>query len=312
MVIGTFQLKTRAALLAGSCLLGGMAATAQVAGAPRAVAVTQAWPATPDGAPPLPQGTPRSWAELAVNCEVGIIDGTDRPPLRYLQRKVDAKGDVTREIIESKDGNVARLVERDGEPITAAEDAAERDRLNGDIALPGQFMKHRRRDGELRADVVQLMRLLPQAMSNIFTPGQPQLKDVEGRQVVLDFHPDPAFHPPTMFADVLTGFDGRVWIDAQSHCVRRIQGHVLKPVNIGFGFVVKLFPGGTLKLEQKPTVDGRWVYSQMEEHLTARVLLVKTIPENAAITSWDFRPMASLLPYQDAIRLLLATPVPLH
>jgi hypothetical protein len=54
------------------------------------------------------------------------------------------------------------------------------------------------------------------------------------------------------------------------------------------------------------------VYSHLDEHLTTRVLMVKTLPENAAITSWDFQPMASLLPYQDAIRTLLAMPIPLR
>jgi hypothetical protein len=259
-----------------------------------------------------PQGTANSWAEAAVRNELKVIGKEGELPLRFRQRKVDAKGDTTREIIESKDGNVGRLVERNGQPLTAAEDEDERNRLATDIASPDDFMRHKKRDNATRDDVMQLVRLMPQAMIYSYTTGQPQTNGQSGREVVLDFHPNPAFHPPTMYSEMLTGLEGRVWIDAQSSCITRIEAHVLRPVNFGFGIVAKIFPGGTVELEQTHAVGDRWVYSHVDEHLTARVLLVKTVPENAAITSWNFRPMNALLPYQDAIRLLLAMPVALR
>jgi hypothetical protein len=309
MALQTFHLRGTVVGLAGICLLAGLAVPGDAIGAQRPAVAN----ATPGQAiPELPEGTPRSWAEAAVRIELGVIDADGKVPLRYRQRKIDAKGDTTREIIESKEGNVARLVERNGQPITAAEDAAERARLMADVASPDDFIKHHKRDSARREDVLQIVRMLPQAMIYSYVPGQPQPKGANGQQVVIDFHPDPAFRPPTMYAELLTGFEGRVWIDAQSHCMTRIEGRVLHPVNFGFGIVAKIFPGGTVELEQTHATGDRWVYSHLDEHLTARVLMVKTLPENAAITSWDFRPMPSLLSYQDGIRLLLAMPVPLR
>jgi hypothetical protein len=309
MAVQTFQLKAQVPWLAGVCLLTGLAIPGRVASAQQPAAVS----AIPEQAiPGQPEGTPRSWAEDAVRNEFSIIDIEGKIPLQYRQRKIDAKGDTTREIIESKEGNVARLVERNGQPITAAEDVAERDRLEADIASPDHFIKHRKRDSEARDNAMQLVRMLPQAMIYSYAPGQPQPKGADGQQVALDFHPDPTFRPPTMFADVLTGLEGRVWIDAQSHCMTRIEAHVLHPVNIGFGLVARIFPGGTVELEQTHAAGDRWVYSHLDEHLTARVLMVKTYPENAAITSWDFQPMPSLLSYKDGTRLLLALPIPLR
>jgi hypothetical protein len=308
MALQTFQFKAQVSWLAGACLLAGLTMPGQVAGAQQPAVVS----AIPEHAiAGQPEGTPRSWAEAAIRNELSIIDAEDKVPLRYRQRKVDAKGDITREIIESKDGNVARLVERNGEPITAAEDAAELDRLKEDIAAPYDFIKHHRRDSETRDEAMKLVLLLPQAMIYSYAPGQPQQKGADGQQVVLDFHPDPTFRPPTMFADMLTGLEGRVWIDSRSRCMTRTEAQVLHPVNIGFGFVAKIFPGGTVELEQTHASGDRWVYSHLDEHLTARVLMVKTLPENAAITSWDFRPMPSL-PYQDALRALLAMTIPLR
>jgi hypothetical protein len=77
---------------------------------------------------------------------------------------------------------------------------------------------------------------------------------------------------------------------------------VLRPVNMGFGILAKIYPGGTLALDQTNLGGDHWVYSHLDEHLTARVLMVKNYPEDNVITSWDFRPMPALLSYQDAIR----------
>jgi hypothetical protein len=260
----------------------------------------------------VPEGTPGGWAEAAVRNELKVIAKEGQVALRYRQRKVDAKGDTTREVIESKDGNVARLVERNGQPLTADEDAAERDRLGADISSPDDFFRHEKRENANQEEVMQLVRLMPQAMIYSYAPGAPQTNVQQGQEVVLDFHPNPAFRPPTMYAEMLTGLEGRVWIDARSQCIRRVEAHVLRPVNFGFGVLAKIFPGGTVELEQTHAAGDRWVYSHVAENLTARVLMVRTVPENAAVTSWDFRPMASPLPYQDAIRTLLSMSVPVH
>ena len=298
----TFTLKNRVAWTAGVCLL----ASVGTAGT-QPPAKVGPWPA--QVSTELPAGTPQSWADDAVHNEIRVIESADKVPLRYRQRKVGAKGDTTREIIVSRDGNVARLVERDGQPITAAEDADERARLTEDLDSPDDFLKHHHRDTEMRDSVIKLVNMMPQAMLYSYAPGQPQPKDAEGLQVVIDFHPNPAFHPPTMFADALTGMEGRAWIDARSHYITRIEARVLHPVYMGFGILAKIYPGGTLEFEQTNIGGDQWVYSHLDEHLTARLLMVKNYPENTVITSWDFRPMPSLLSFQDGIRMLLAMSV---
>jgi hypothetical protein len=260
----------------------------------------------------LPAGTPLSWAEDAARNELKVVDAADTTPLRYRQRKVGAKGDTTREVVESEDGNVARLVERNGQPITAEEDAAERARLMDEIQSPDTFFSHRRRDHNVRDTAMKLVALMPDAMIYSYAPGQPQTKNADGLQVVLDFHPNPAFHPPTMAAEALTGLEGRVWIDERTHYITRIEARVLHAVDMGFGLLAKIYPGGTIELEQTHIAGDRWGYAHFDEHLTARVLMVKTMPENTVITSWDFRPMASLVSYEDGARLLLEMPIPLR
>lgn len=277
----------RATCVAILCLLAGVAAIAQQ---------------------PLPAGTPRSWAEAAAQNELSVISENTSLPLRYRVRKVDAKGDTTREVIETREGAVARLVERNGQPLTTAEDAAERQRLQDELASPSEFLKHRKRDNITRRDSIELVRLLPQSMINTYTPGQPQPPGATSPQVVLDFRPDPEFRPPTMLADVLTGFAGRVWIDSRSRRMTRIEAHVLHPVNFGWGIVGKIYPGGTIELEQANPSGDRWIYSHVDAHLTVRVV-VRTVPMNDRMTATDFRPLPTPVSFEQGIRMLLSMPV---
>ncbi len=260
---------------------------------------------------PLPAGDPHTWAEAATQVELSIIQSEGSFPLRYRVRKVDTKGDTTREVIETKQGTVARLVERNGQPLTAEQDAAERQRLNDQIASPDDFLRHHKRDRSTEDYSMQMVRLLPQAMLYSYAPGQPQPAGSTSPQVVLDYRPNPSFKPPTMLADILTGIEGRVWIDAQSHVMTRIEGRILHPVNFGFGILAKLYPGGTLEFEQVRVSGDRWAYRHLEEHVTVREMMVKTAPMNVQMTSTDFRLMPALLNYQDAIRQLLAMNLPL-
>lgn len=268
-------------------------------------------PAQNQPATTLPSEPPRFWIEQAATNEVHIIDADGTFPLRYRQRKIDAKGDTTREIIESRDGSVARLIERNGQPITAAEDTSERQRLTDSLSSPSDFIKHHKRDSAMRSDVMNLVRLMPQAMIYTYVPGQPQFPGATSKQIVIDFQPDPKFKPPTLFSGVLTGLAGRFWIDQQTHQLTRGEAHVLHDVDFGWGILGSVHRGGRVAFEQTDAGNGRWVYSHLEEQLTFRVL-VKTLPENAVMTNSDFHQMPAMLPYQEAIRVLLAMSIPLR
>jgi hypothetical protein len=255
---------------------------------------------------------PVSWIEAAAKNEASIIQNQGTTSACYRVRKVDAKGDTTREVIESRQGSVARLVERDGKPITAAEDAAERDRLQATLADPEGFLRHHKRDSTSRDNALELVRLMPTAMIYSYAPGQPQPKGAQNRQIVIDFHPNPTFHPPTMLADLLTGLAGRFWIDSKTQRLTRAEASVLHPVNFGWGIVGRIFPGGTIAFEQADAGGDRWVYSHLDQHLTVRELMVKTVAVNAEMNAWDFHVLPNPVSFQDAIRMLLAEKIPLR
>jgi hypothetical protein len=271
----------------------------------------QAGSALADSQQHMPPGTPNSWVEAAVRSELALMQ-EEHHPMRYLIRVADRKGDKTREVIESAQGNVARLIQRDGKPITATEDAAERTRLNDILASPDDFLKHQEHNSAARIYAIQLIKLLPQAGLYTYAPGQPQPQGVTSPQVVIDFRPNPAFHPPTMMAELLTGLKGRVWIDARSGTMTRIEGEVLRPVNFGWGVVARIYAGGHVEFEQTCVEGKRWIYSHLDEDLTVREMMLRTVNDKTKMSTWNFQLLPSPMSFQDAVHTLLAEQIPLQ
>ena len=81
----------------------------------------------------------------------------------YRQHKVDPKGSTVKQIVETKDGDVARLIEKDGKPLPPEEEQAEIDRLNNLLAHP-EVQEHRhKKEQEDSARGDEMVRMLPDA-----------------------------------------------------------------------------------------------------------------------------------------------------
>jgi hypothetical protein len=255
-------------------------------------------------------------AEDAVANEVKLVQ-FDRTYLRYRTHVKDAKGDVIRDVIESKDGTVARVILRDNRALTPEEDARERDRLQAMLDSPDDFAKHIQKDRTGKKLATDLMKLLPQAMVFSYPPSQPQRNDKPSgapEELVLDFKPNSAWSPPTMASQALTGIEGRCWIDARTHNLIRLDADLFQPVNFGFGVLAHLYPGGKFLLEQQPVgdqhgVDSRWIANHFIERVTVRAMMVKTLKENIDLIASAFSPIPEM-GYREAIRMLLDTPLP--
>ncbi|MEO6802349.1 MAG: hypothetical protein ABI197_03780 [Granulicella sp.] len=281
--------------VAGALLLPGFRAIAQGAGnAPTSRA-------------------PRDWAVDVANNELAALQHSDIY-LRYRMHVVDQKGDQVRDVIETKEGTVARLILRDGRPLTAEQDAAERERLSGMIDSPDLYMKHVKSGAEGKKLAADMIRLMPDAMIYSYVPGQPQEGHDEGSgKVVLDYHPNPKWSAPSTISEALTGLEGRMWIDVKTHNLLRMEGQIFKPINFGWGMLARIYPGGKVSLEQTPVGGGqRWIYTHFTEDVTVRAMMVKTLHVHTQVDAYDFQILPKVLSYQEAIRQLLATPLPTH
>jgi hypothetical protein len=252
---------------------------------------------------------PRSWAiDAAANELLALHHNVSY--LRYRMHAINDKGDQTRDMIESKDGTVARLILRDGKPLTEEQDKAERARLNDMLASPAAFAKHIKNGDTEKKIADTLVPLMPDAMLYSYTPGQPQTGNNGGAlQIVLDYKPNPKFSAPNTEAEALTGLEGRIWIDAKSHYLVRMEGTIFHPVNFGWGMLAHIYPGGKLVLDQTNAGNNRWIFTNFSMKLSVRALMVKTLNVHSDVQSSNFQTLGPIS-YQDAIHLLLDTPLP--
>ena len=260
-------------------------------------------------APQLDKIPPRNWAvdSVAKSLENLHHEGSY---IRYRIHIVDAKGDRVRDIIESRDGTVARLILRDGKPLTPEQDKAERERLNDMLADPEAFAKHAKGDQSGKKIADSLIRLMPDAMNYSYVPGQPQTGKNPGiTEVVVDFEPNPKFHPPSTTAEALTGLKGRAWVDPKSKQILRMEGTIFKAVNFGWGVLAHIYPGGKLAYEQVDVGNGRWCYSRFTERISVRALMVKSLNISIDVDSSAFQ-VVPAMSYQEAVHMLLDTPLP--
>jgi hypothetical protein len=251
----------------------------------------------------------RSWAVDAAANELVALHHKDSY-LRYRMRTVNEKGEQVRDIIESKDGTVARLTMKDGKPLTEEQDKWERQRLNDMLASPSAYFKHVRNGESERKMADRLVPLMPDAALYSYTPGQPQTGTNGGAlEVVIDYKPNPKFAPPNTEAEALTGLEGRIWIDAKTHYLVRMEGTVSQGVNFGWGMLAHIYPGGKLDLNQTDAGQNRWIFTSFSMQLSVRALMVKTLNVKSHVEASDVRAIAPMS-YQDAIHLLLDTPLP--
>ena len=260
-------------------------------------------------APHLDQVPPRTWA---VDCTTKALENLHHQGsfLRFRMHLVDAKGDRVRDVIESRDGTVARLILRDGKSLTSEQDSAERERLEDMLSDPSGFAKHVKNDESGKKIADSLIKLMPDAMIYTYVPGQPQTGKRPGlTEVVIDFGPNPKFNPPSTTAEALTGLRGRAWVDIQTKQIIRMEGTIFKGVNFGWGMLAHIYPGGKLVYEQADAGNGRWIYSHFTERISIRALMVKSLTIATDVDASDFHQIPSMS-YQDAVRLLLNTPLP--
>ena len=250
----------------------------------------------------------RQWAADAAANELKVID-YHAPYLRYRIHVRDAKGDQVRDVIQSRDGFVARIILKEGKPISAEDDALERQRLEDMLESPAAYAKHVKGDSTGKKMAVEIISQVPDAMLFTYVPGQPQRPGPHpAPEVVIDLEPNPAYHSPTMAGGALTGLKGRAWIDSRSHYITRMEVHIFQPVSLGL-VVAKIYPGGELLFEQAEVAPGRWLFTHFKEDLTIRAMLVKVIKENSELSGSQHTEIPPMT-YQQAIHILLDTPLP--
>src|SRR5271163_287262 len=252
--------------------------------------------------PQAPEDAAVDPVALVRNASWNELHSSGAPsPVRYKLRKQDAKSITTKEIVETKDGEVARLIAKNDQPLTPAENQAELARLNNLLAHP-EVQEHRhKREQEDSGREDEMVKLLPDAFLYTYlgmTAGP------NGPAYRLSFEPNPNFHPPDREGEVYHGMEGELRIDQAQERIVRLDAHLIGDVNFGWGILGKLYKGGSLTIEQSDVGHRHWETTLMKLNLTGMALMIKPLSYQTTETATDFQPVPLNMSYQDAIHLL--------
>jgi hypothetical protein len=219
-------------------------------------------------------------------------------PMRYRLRKTSPRLTSTKEIAETGDGDVARLVAINDQPLSPASEQQERARLDALTADPSRQRHRKQSEDSDSALVLKLLRMLPTAFVYEYA-------GVTGNGAErFTFKPNPAFSPPDMESQALTSMTGELWIDPKAERVTRLEGHLQADTDYGWGVLGKLDKGGWVVIDQADVGGNQWRIVRFQMKMTLRILF-RTRVSDATEEMTRYTPLPRM-DYRQAIRLLRA------
>lgn len=195
-----------------------------------------------------------------------------------------------------KGNRIRRLIEKDGKPLTAKQQADEDKNVQKRVAeIEKEIAKKEARtvsqsktgtpdEDNRRISIAEVLRA-----SSLVNPRRERFR---GREVVVfDFEPNPAFDfkNAKSFLKFFGKTAGVMWIDEQDKQVARLEAVLFDSFKIGGGLLANLKKGASFALEQERVNDEIWLPSVTDINLSVKVLLVKGINVNQIIKSYDYR-----------------------
>jgi hypothetical protein len=243
----------------------------------------------------------------ALATELRAAQDTNHP-MRYQLRKSTPRLTSTKEILETKDGDVARLVSLFDKPLSEADEQTEEARLNALLSDPS-LQKHRKQgeEGDM-AIVLRLLRMLPDAFLYTYTGA---VAGPAGTVEKFNFRPNPNFNPPDFETQALTALTGVLSIDATQERVTRLEGHLEQDTDYGLGILGKLDKGGSIVIEQADVGEKQWRIARFKMQMNLRILF-KTKNIDTAEEMTQYSPVPVNIDYRQAIQMLRAGPAGAH
>jgi hypothetical protein len=251
----------------------------------------------------LTPGESKALVKRALAAESRAAGDTSHP-MRYRLRKSTPRLTTTKEILETRDGAVARLVAINDQPLSRLDEQKEQARLDLLLSDPSRQRHRKQAEDEDAARANKVLRALPDAFLYRF---EASTVGPAGTVDKFSFKPNPNFDPPDLETEVLTAMTGEIWIDAAQQRVTRLEGHLQQDVDIGWGIVARLNKGGWIVIEQADVGDHQWRIVHLKMQMNGRVLF-KTKAFDTVEDGSQFAPVAFGLSYQQAVRMLRTGP----
>jgi hypothetical protein len=220
--------------------------------------------------------------------------------MRYQLRKTSPRLTTTKAIVETREGDVARLLSVNDSPLSPADEQIEQARLDALTANPS-LQRHRKQSEDSDTGIVlKLLRMLPNAFLYQYAGAG---MGPAGKVEKFSFRPNPKFDPPDFETQALTALSGEIWIDAAQERVTRLEGHLVQDTDYGWGILGKLNKGGWVVLEQADVGGRQWRIVHVQMQMTMRIVFkTKIFDTNEQMT--QYVPVPSGMDYRSGILML--------
>ena len=200
-------------------------------------------------------------------------DWNAAPAYDYFERDQETRQTKTYEDIMILGSPYERLIAVNGKPLTPDGQADEQRKLDAVMfqrrhespqkreRRVAKYEKDRKRDHLLMNELVKAFdfRLL----------GQQKLGPHE--VYVLEATPRAGYKAPNMEAQVLTGMQGKLWIDKNTFQWVKVEAQVIHAVSIE-GFLARVEPGTSFELEKMPVAHDIWLPKHFVMKSRAKIL----------------------------------------
>lgn len=263
-----------------------------------AMLVPGSWAAA-QSSTPAPAESAQELVRRVIDRELAEQD----KPGRYIYRlrREGPDGSWTRDLIDTRDGLVSRLIATNDQPATAEERARDDRRLEKLLADPDEQRKHKERQEKDAEQVRRLVRALPDAFLYEYDGTEP---GPHGDLVRLKFHRNPKFDPPSRETIIYKGMEGTMVVEPRDRRLVRMDASLIEDATLGWGLLARLNKGGRFTLEQSLLPDGEWETTRMTLDFTGKAFLFKTIRIKQKQSITDFRPAPTGLSLAEGIELL--------
>ena len=224
-------------------------------------------------------------------------------PMRYRLRKSSPRFTSTKEIAETRDGDVARLVAINDQPLSPDDEKREEARLDALLSDPARQRHRKQSEDNDTARAMKVLRVLPTAFLYQFA-GMGTV--ATGTVAKFTFKPNPQFAPPDFETGILTAMAGEIWVDPVQERVVRLAGSLQQDKEIALG-IAQMDKGGYVEIDQADVGGHQWRIVRLRLKMDMRILF-KGKSSDSVQEFTQFQPLPANLSYQQAIKMLRGDP----
>ena len=182
-----------------------------------------------------------------------------------------------------------KLVEEDGQPLSADQKRKEEERLQKAMdrrrKASEEDGRERREYEKRRAEERKLLEQIPLAY-DFKIAGR---ETIDGRSVfVIDAEPKRGYKSYDMRTGILSKMRGRMCIDATEYQWVKIEAQVTGTISFGW-VIARLGPGSSLNFEQRRVNDELWLPARAQIELDGRFALFKKIRAGIELTYSNYQ-----------------------